>query len=71
MSKIEVNISPDDVIVDVYPKRDGRGMQVDNQSKGIQITHKATGIVVSCNKHRHMVKNKDEEFIMLVKELVR
>lgn len=54
--------SANDIEVTGYPEPKTGGMQTGTIPKGIKVTHKATGIVVICDKHRQQHKNREEAF---------
>lgn len=63
------NFKADDIEVTGYPEPKIGGMQTGAIPKGIKVTHKASGIVVICDKHRHQHKNREEAFLELEAKL--
>lgn len=63
------NFKADDIEITGYPEAPTHGMLTGAIPKGIKLKHKATGIVVICDKHRHQHKNRDEAFIELEAKL--
>lgn len=51
-----------DVSVESYPEQKTGGMNTYRIPKGIKVTHKATGIIVICEKHRGQYKNREAAF---------
>lgn len=61
--------SANDIVVTGYPEPKTGGMQTGAIPKGIKVTHKASGIIVICDKHRHQHKNREEAFLELEAKL--
>lgn len=57
--------SANDIDVSCYPEPKVGGMQTGNIPNGIKVTHKASGIVVICDEHRHQHKNRAQAFLEL------
>lgn len=54
------HFSANDIEIAGYPEPKTGGMLTGSIPSGIKVLHKATGIVVICNKHRHQHKNREE-----------
>lgn len=56
---IEIVVRPDDVRVDVYRSSGAGGQHVQKNSTAIRLTHKPTGVVVTCQNERSQAQNRE------------
>ncbi len=67
---VDVELNMNDVEIDTYRSGGAGGQHINKTDSAIRLTHKPTGIVVTCQDQRSQLKNKEKAFKVLRTKLL-
>lgn len=66
---VDIEIEPEDIQIDTYRSSGAGGQHVNKTESAIRITHKSSGIIVTCQESRSQLKNRETAMSLLRSKL--